>query len=276
MRHLDPERLAELADLSDSEPNALERVHLAECASCAAERSAVRALLARAAHERDHERDHPAPPLTSWAAIAAGLRAEGLLAPETGVAGSIAPLPPAGYTTQSVTEVSGGRPVRGGGGARRWRGWMQAAAAVALVAGGMAAGRLSTGARALPGTGALASASSSDSSVRFVTAATDTMPKFGTLVEAQATLTRAEREYRQAMSFLAQNDTVTRPVRNSDLYRARLAALDAMAGAAREGVDELPHDPVINGYYMSTLAAREATLKQLGNTLPAGVRLTRF
>jgi hypothetical protein len=104
----------------------------------------------------------------------------------------------------------------------------------------------------------------------------DTIPAFKSIDEAQAALTRAEREYRQAVSFLAARDTTTRTFRNSDVYRARLQALDAMAGVAREAVDEVPHDPVLSQYYLSTLAAREATLQQLTTTLPTGVRLTRF
>ena len=90
-------------------------------------------------------------------------------------------------------------------------------------------------------------------------------------------LSRAEREYRKAMEFLAANDTAQRTVSNAELYRARLAALDAMAASARQGVNEAPHDPVINQYYISTMAARAATLRQLDTTLRReGVKLTMF
>jgi hypothetical protein len=104
----------------------------------------------------------------------------------------------------------------------------------------------------------------------------DTVLRFGDLIEAQAVLTRAERDYRQAMAYLAANDTTTGTYRKSDVYRARLAALDAMAGAAQQGVNEIPHDPVLNQAYVSTLAVREATLRQLSSVLPAGQRLGRF
>jgi len=33
---------------------------------------------------------------------------------------------------------------------------------------------------------------------------------------------------------------------------------------------------VLNQYYLSTLGAREVTLRQLGSVLPPGTRLTRF
>ena len=59
-----------------------------------------------------------------------------------------------------------------------------------------------------------------------------------------------------------------------ELYRTRLAALDQMAGAAREAVYDAPHDPVINSYYINTLAAREVTLKQLNASL--GGQVNRF
>ena len=60
------------------------------------------------------------------------------------------------------------------------------------------------------------------------------------------------------------------------MYRNRLAALDAVASTTREAINEAPYDPVINGYYLTTMQAREATLRQLNTPLPSGVRLTRF
>jgi hypothetical protein len=45
----------------------------------------------------------------------------------------------------------------------------------------------------------------------------------------------------------------------------------------RGALKEAPQDPVINQYYLQTVGAREATLRQLGTTLrPAGVKLNRF
>jgi hypothetical protein len=44
----------------------------------------------------------------------------------------------------------------------------------------------------------------------------------------------------------------------------------------RTALHEAPHDPVINQYYMATVGAREATLRQLGTALPAGRSLNRF
>ena len=37
-----------------------------------------------------------------------------------------------------------------------------------------------------------------------------------------------------------------------------------------------PSDPVLKQYYQSAATAREATIQQLGRTLPAGVRLANY
>jgi hypothetical protein len=39
---------------------------------------------------------------------------------------------------------------------------------------------------------------------------------------------------------------------------------------------QAPHDPVINGYYLTTLGQREATLRQLSTVLPASLRPNSF
>jgi hypothetical protein len=59
-------------------------------------------------------------------------------------------------------------------------------------------------------------------------------------------------------------------------YRSRLAALDRVISASREAMREAPHDPVINGYYLTTIGQREATLRQLNTALPASLRLNDF
>jgi len=247
MLHLDAERLAALAD---DESTATERSHLAVCAQCARELKAYIALRDRAYAEAGSTAV-----ISNWSKLAAQLSAEGLVR----------------------------KTAKGEGRERRvsavW--WVQAAAALFFVAGGVTMGWMGARASAsrnpaVATSGDAAAGSRNVSLVGVGTSLTDTLVKFASLVEAQAVLTRAEREYRQAMVYLATNDTTTATFRNSDVYRARLAALDVMAGAARDGVNELPHDPIMNQYYMSTLAAREATLRQLGGTLPAGVRLTRF
>ncbi len=54
------------------------------------------------------------------------------------------------------------------------------------------------------------------------------------------------------------------------MFRTRLAALDEMAETSRQALSVAPADPVLNQYYLSTLGAREVTLRQLGSVLTAG------
>ena len=59
-------------------------------------------------------------------------------------------------------------------------------------------------------------------------------------------------------------------------YRSRLAALDQVISTTRAAMRQAPHDPVINGYYLTTIGQREATLRQLNTVLPASLRSNSF
>ena len=228
MSHLNPERLAELADGS---PTAEESAHLASCLTCERERRAHEKVLELARITGEHE----LPPLTNFEVLSEQLRLEG--------------------------RISSGDPTRGRFSSGAW--WMRAAAAILLIASGVAIGRLSMGA-----------AQSDGQQLAETTAVAS--PSFESADEARATLIRAERDYRGALTWLAQNDSEVTDLQGPDAYRARLAVLDELAGAARRGVDEAPYDPLLSQYYLSTLAARQATLEQLDGALPSGVRLTQF
>jgi hypothetical protein len=104
----------------------------------------------------------------------------------------------------------------------------------------------------------------------------DSMPIFHSEAEALATLTRAEREYRHATAYLVAEEPETTTTDRRDAYRARLATLDEVAQATRAGLQEVPNDPVLNQYYLSTVGARNATLRQLRGALPVGFRLERY
>jgi hypothetical protein len=107
-------------------------------------------------------------------------------------------------------------------------------------------------------------------------ASATTTPEFKSPEEAWATLNRAGEEYQRASAYLsASNSDIPMPT-NPDTYRTRLAALDNVMTEMRSALHEAPQDPVINQYYLATVGAREATLRQLGTTLPAGARLNRF
>jgi len=204
------------------------------------------------------ERERGSPPLTDWDSIATQLRAEGLIR-DSALGGRLAA-----------------------------RTWMQAAAAVLLVAGGVAAGRYTASASAVQSvasesaatpnssgqTAAIASSSSPENAS--ATAVSTSAPEFKSPEEAWATLNRAGEEYQRASAYLSASNTEVPMPTTPDTYRTRLAALDNVMSEMRSALHEAPHDPVINQYYLATVGAREATLRQLGTTLPAGARLNRF
>ena len=247
MSHLDRDRIAALVG---EEPTVAEAAHLAACALCARELGGQRTVKQLST---EWSREAVAP-LTTWESLAAGLREEGLIRVE-----GVVPLRPA-------------RP--------RWVGapWIQAAAAALLLAVGIGAGRWSA-AMQLPSAPAqqLASAADSDSVTSGrSTARGDSAISIRNATEAIAILERAQREYQTAASFLAAQDTATGTSEDLGRYRTRLAALDQITTAALAAATEAPHDPVINQYYHSTIAARQVTLRQLGSRLPEGVRLTGY
>jgi hypothetical protein len=236
MSHLHPERLAALAD---GEPTAAEATHLSSCSACTREIAAHRRLLMLAWQERETL----IAPLASWESIVALARPEGLIRAARSA-----------HDTRNTERVTAVR-------------WLQAAAAVVLLLGGMALGRVT-----LPASVAGDTASSSARHVSNV----DSVTTFRSTAEAISVLQRAERDYRMAMMYLSGQDTVTRVADDPAIYRARLAALDEMAGVALDAMHEAPQDPLMNRYYLSTLGARDATLRQLGEKLPENVQLVGF
>jgi hypothetical protein len=226
MLHLEPERLASLAD---DEATAEEAEHLACCAACSWERDSYRTLLAMAASAGSN-RD--AEPISDWSAIAQELEEEGRIR-------------------------------RSPIGSRRAAWWLQAAAAVLLVVAGAVGGYW----------GAATTGDVGETS-RLATMHDDST--FASEAEARRVLERAQRQYLLASAYLAAQNEGGLEVSDPDFYRARLAALDAMAGVAREAVYEAPSDPVLSEYYLTTEAARQLTLNQLSRSLPQGTRLTSF
>lgn len=206
------------------------------------------------------ERERGAPPLTDWSSIALQLRADGLI-----------------RTPARESRFAA-------------RHWMQAAAAIALLAGGAAIGRYtpsgtSTGSPPAAQTADASNGSSQGNSVTTVgasqtsgtaTNASATTAEFHSPEDAWATLNRAGEEYQRASAYLSASNTQVPMPTNPDTYRTRLAALDNVMSDMRTALHESPQDPVINQYYLATVGAREATLRQLGTTLPAGAKLNRF
>lgn len=236
MSHLSTERLAALAD---DEPTTTEGEHLTRCAACARERAAHKSLLALATRGDDST----SLPLTRWESLLPALRAEGLAKPAA---------PAGGWWRHPAGN-----------------GWMRAAAGVLLVAGGMIAGRYSAGADPVPG---LVTRSALDTTTRLVATVVDTLPTFESTAQAIAALAQYGRAYEAAANFLATHDT-SLGLQPREAYEARLATLDQVAAATRQGLQETPYDPVVNRYYLATLGAREATLRQLNTSLPDNMQV---
>ena len=236
MLHVSDERLAALAD---DEPTAAEAAHLAICATCARERAAHRAVLSMAGAERTRL----TPPLSSWDAIAEGLARE---------------------ATAARDARSIGRPRLPAGASRTA---MRIAAAILLMVVGMAAGRYSAG---VPVLSAARVAPVWEQGATSVEAG-----EFASEAEAVVAMARAELQYQRAVAFLGASHS-SLELEEKDAIRTRLAALDEVAVTTQRALNEAPYDPVINSYYLNTLGAREVTLRQMEQSMPPGVRLTRF
>lgn len=213
------------------------------------------------------ERERGAPPLTDWNTLSARLRAEGLM--------------------QSPAMTSRFASSR----------WMQAAAAFTLAIGGAAVGRVTAGAPLIPLTqtasvSANAVSPNDGASVAPTpVSATQQDPAAGaeegaSLASGSApynspdaawdALNRAGAEYQRASAYLSSSGATQPMPTEPAQYRTRLAALDNVMQEMRGALKEAPQDPVINQYYRATVGVREATLRQLGTTLPAGAKLNRF
>ncbi|AMW05790.1 hypothetical protein [Gemmatimonas phototrophica] len=251
--HLTTERVAAF----DHEPfTAEELAHLAGCEACRAERDAVAALVGLAGALGQRESDAQAPRLVEWEQIAAGLR---------------------GDTPVVSAPVRAAAPAR-----RHWAPlFRQAAAALLLVAGGAVVGRLTGTMSAARASGAsLADASLGAVAESLDAAGVAVRPvafgnekDFGSVDEATGVLFRAQRDYERASLWLASNDTT---LRDSEVYRTRLAALDQMMEASRAALRDAPQDPVLNHYYLAAYTAREATLQALGGALPVDKIIERY
>ena len=176
------------------------------------------------------------PPLTDWVSLGAMLKAEGIV--------SAAPLLPS----------------------RRSRAWfvMRVAAGLALVAGSVVAGRWTAGFEF-------------NTAPQSVAAAAPSAVSFESPQAAVQVLTSAQQQYSDAAAYLAAQDTTSRFIGlNVNTYRARLTALDNIVASTRTALYQAPQDPVLNQYYLSAVAAREATLRQYKAALPASQKLERY
>lgn len=184
------------------------------------------------------EASREGPPLNDWAALSAMLKAEGIV--------STMPMAPARV--------------------RRTRWAMRVAAGLVLVAGSALAGRWSAGLDfpAVPQQAASAAPAAA-------------APIFASPQAAMQVLTSSQQQYSDAAAYLAAQDTSSHFIGlNVNTYRARLTALDNIVASTRTALYQAPQDPVLNQYYLSAMAAREATLKQYEAALPAKQALERY
>jgi len=168
---------------------------------------------------------------------------------------------------------------------------MQIAAAVTLAFGGAAVGRMTAGTVPAGSMEPVAVQSSNDGSQSGVTPVTTQQdPAAGTETgaalastsaftspeQAWDVLNRSGAEYQRASAYLSSTGATQQMPTAPAQYRTRLAALDNVMTEMRGALKEAPQDPVINQYYRATVGVREATLRQLGTTLPAGAQLNRY
>jgi hypothetical protein len=193
----------------------------------------------------NREKDRGMPPLTDWDTLSSRLRAEGLI-------------------RDAGTQRFGMRP------------WMRMAAAVTLAVGGAAVGRASAGAPLIPAATVQAAATEQAPAAEQGALASNTGATFSSPEEAWEVLNRSGEEYQRASAYLSENNNQVPMPAATDQYRTRLAALDNVMNEMRDAMAKSPQDPVINQYYLATVGAREATLRQLGTVLPASAQMNRF
>jgi hypothetical protein len=152
--------------------------------------------------------------------------------------------------------------IRRRAGERTWRlTALRTAASIALFAGGLAVGVAWTRAEGA-GSGVAANTQTAGTATSpVVIAATEP----GTPEETVLLYRQAEALYLDMLTRVAELETgTTQP--NDPV--ARLAALESIAAITRSALDQAPADPVLNGYHLTALAQREATLRQMAASKP--------
>ena|SRR5712671_2878533 len=183
------------------------------------------------------ERSREQPPLNEWRTIAARAREEGLI-----------------RETQASRWLTSSQP------------WLQSAAAVLLLIGGIAIGRATIALPSALQTDAnnpTAAVATNGTSLNVPANSSSGNASFASVDQASAALNQAVKDYQRASEFLAVSNG-SPGVRDSlAMYSARAAALDKIENATVVALQTAPHDPVINQYYLATMGARVATQQQL-------------
>lgn len=261
LAHIPLERLAAF----DDEPFTVDELaHLAACAACRAEHAAVTQVVTMAVAMGTDAADAGADRLVEFEHILAGLGATPAVD-----RGDDAALVNHDVATRSLAS-SRHRPRKAFAPLLR-----RAAAAMLLVGGGAIVGRLSVDGTVGPSAASPVASGAMRASATPVALADRPFAdrSFSTIDEATAALNEAQRDYERASLWLASNDST---VRDPEVFRARLAALDQMMEASRVALKDAPQDPVINHYYLAAYSAREATLQALMSALPVDKTIERY
>jgi hypothetical protein len=152
--------------------------------------------------------------------------------------------------------------------------WMQAAAAVLLLVGGVAIGRTTN---SLPSGATSESAAAANVLVSPVSRVDQprSSTTFASVDDASITLAQALVDYQRASAYLAANNSEGATTTDSSrLYQNRLAALEKVGHAMESALQTAPHDPVINQYYLATMGARVATQQMVAR--PVSLALKGF
>ena len=152
--------------------------------------------------------------------------------------------------------------------------WVQAAAAMLLLVGGIAIGRTTIAIPSSAQSGTPSQQTIAGSEVTSDAATTNSGASFASVGDASATLERALTDYQRASAYLAVNSSGPTTMDSSRIYRTRLAALDTVNNAMESALRTAPHDPVINQYYLATMGARVATQQMAAR--PVGLALRGF
>lgn len=261
--HLSLERLAAF---DDAPFTAVESAHLAACAACRAEYEGMVAVVGLAGSLGRQAPRPEAPRLVEFDAILAGVRSADGTVPRQARGREETPRPPAAPVRPELTR-------------RRWAPVLrQAAAALLLVGGGAVLGRMSGELGAAPrgayrGTAAAVAAGPVAATPVSLADRPFADLSYQSVEQATIALNEAQREYERASLWLASNDTT---LRDPEVFRARLAALDQMMEASRIALRDAPQDPVLNHYYLAAHSAREATLQALSSALPVDKIIERY
>jgi hypothetical protein len=236
MSHLTLETLARLLD---DAPDPTESGHLDICEQCRSELEALRADAAAL-----HALPDPQPPIAAWVALEHRLKAEGLMR-TTNWTGTILRLA-AVLVIFVLGSVVGGLVMR-----------QQKQRVYATVSP-----TVNTPVRAAQEPVYPETVYATPQSAASLTATQPLQPNTRPAANAEEAMTRlrdAERAYLAALNrysdFNARSD-------NTDPL-ARLAALESIVATTRAALGQAPADPVINGYHLTAVAQRDATLRQL-------------